>query len=239
VATSPTEPVSIHDAPERVLAHRFGVLGFRPARLTVHCNRTVLFSHSPNKGLRIHAGFAQAPDRVLLAVVHYLRPRASRDERAAARRIFLGFPVHEHAPSSAPAAQPRRPERMRRGDAELIERLEALHVELNHQHFEGRLARLPIRLSGRMRSRLGEIALAREGGRPYVITLSRRHLARDGWEEVAHTLLHEMVHQWQAETGHPVDHGTEFRRKARGVGITPSAVRAIVRGGEVEGIAAG
>jgi hypothetical protein len=41
---------------------------------------------------------------------------------------------------------------------------------------------------------------------------------------VEETLLHEMVHQWQAETGQPVDHGRAFRRKAREVGITPRAV---------------
>jgi hypothetical protein len=237
VASSPVEPVSIHDAPERVLAHRFGALGFRPPALSVHRNRTVLFTWSPGKGLRIHAGFAHAPDRVLLAIIRYLRPRASRDERALARRIFAAFPVHEHAPPAP--RRPRRPERMRRGDAQVIERLEALHVELNHRHFEGRLARLPIRLSGRMRSRLGEIALERHGGRPYVITISRRHLARDGWDEVTHTLLHEMVHQWQAESGLPVDHGRAFRRKAIEVGIAPSAVRAIVRGSAAEGVAAG
>ena len=40
-----------------------------------------------------------------------------------------------------------------------------------------------------------------------------------------HTLLHEMVHQWQHETGRPVDHGTEFRAKCREVGITPAARR--------------
>ena len=39
------------------------------------------------------------------------------------------------------------------------------------------------------------------------------------------TLLHEMVHQWQHETGRVVDHGAEFRRKAREVGITPAARR--------------
>ena len=27
-------------------------------------------------------------------------------------------------------------------------------------------------------------------------------------------MLHEMVHQWQAETGLPVDHGPLFREKA-------------------------
>jgi len=41
---------------------------------------------------------------------------------------------------------------------------------------------------------------------------------------VEETLLHEMVHQWQAETGAKVDHGAGFRRKARDVGIVPRAV---------------
>ncbi len=40
-----------------------------------------------------------------------------------------------------------------------------------------------------------------------------------------HTLLHEMVHQWQAESGVPVDHGPAFRRKARQVGVLPGAKR--------------
>jgi hypothetical protein len=39
--------------------------------------------------------------------------------------------------------------------------------------------------------------------------------------------LHEMVHQWQAETGLPVDHGASFRRKAREVGVLPGAKRAL------------
>jgi hypothetical protein len=38
-------------------------------------------------------------------------------------------------------------------------------------------------------------------------------------------MLHEMVHQWQAETGLPVDHGPGFRRKAREVGVLPTARR--------------
>jgi hypothetical protein len=55
--------------------------------------------------------------------------------------------------------------------------------------------------------------------------LSRGHVTRHGWRETMHTLLHEMVHQWQHETGRPVDHGPEFRAKAREVGITPAARR--------------
>jgi hypothetical protein len=50
---------------------------------------------------------------------------------------------------------------------------------------------------------------------------------------VEHTLLHEMVHQWQAETGVPVDHGPTFRRKARQVGVLPGAKRSL-RGSPVQ-----
>jgi hypothetical protein len=39
-----------------------------------------------------------------------------------------------------------------------------------------------------------------------------------------------MVHQWQAETGRPVDHGREFRRKARELGIEPLARRRLAPG---------
>jgi hypothetical protein len=36
-----------------------------------------------------------------------------------------------------------------------------------------------------------------------------------------------MVHQWQDLNGMPVDHGAGFRTKARAVGITPLACRAV------------
>jgi predicted SprT family Zn-dependent metalloprotease len=58
------------------------------------------------------------------------------------------------------------------------------------------------------------------------IAVKRRHVQRDGWTEVRDTLLHEMVHQWQAERGHPADHGRSFREKAREVGIVPAARKA-------------
>jgi hypothetical protein len=50
---------------------------------------------------------------------------------------------------------------------------------------------------------------------------------RHRWEEVVHTLVHEMVHQWQDETGLPIDHGPRFRAKARDVGIDAAAKRAV------------
>jgi hypothetical protein len=59
---------------------------------------------------------------------------------------------------------------------------------------------------------------------------------RHGWPEALHTLLHEMVHQWQDETSHTIDHGATFRAKARAVGIAPYARRVLAtRPGRGEG----
>jgi hypothetical protein len=80
-----------------------------------------------------------------------------------------------------------------------------------------------------MRTRLGEVSVDLRTGRPIEIALSRRHLAEHPWSEVEHTMLHEMVHQWQAETGRSIDHGHTFRQKAREVGVLPAARRAVAR----------
>ena len=93
----------------------------------------------------------------------------------------------------------------------------------NRDSFRGRLQSIEIRISARMRRKLGHYEPSSQGLPS--ITISRRHLKRDRWNEVLETLLHEMVHQWQDETGRPVDHGAEFRRKAIAVGIEPRAVR--------------
>ncbi len=76
-----------------------------------------------------------------------------------------------------------------------------------------------------MKRRLGEITLSDVGTRPLEIAISSLHLQRDGWKEVEQTLLHEMIHQWQAETGKVVDHGSTFRAQAREIGIPACASR--------------
>jgi len=104
----------------------------------------------------------------------------------------------------------------------MVNRLLRLHEILNARHFSGLLATLPISISDRMRSRLGEFR-ADHDGLAAEITLSGRHVRRDGWPAASETLLHEMVHQWQCESGLPLDHGASFRAKSREVGISPSA----------------
>ncbi len=207
-------------APEASLPDRLFALGLAPGTaVELTRNRTVLVSWHTRTGLRLHAGYAWAPDAVLHAIVTFLKPRGvPRAERLAARRRFLAFPVDRHAPSRrrrTPAAPPRE-------HAAEIAELTRLHQILNQRHFGGTLATLPIRLSERMRSRLGEFRADHDGG-PVEISVSRRHLRRDGWAAATETLLHEMVHQWQAETGRPLDHGRAFRAKAREVGIRPNA----------------
>ncbi|HEY8197038.1 MAG TPA: SprT-like domain-containing protein [Gemmatimonadales bacterium] len=209
---------------EDSLPSRLEALGLRDIeQVQTHTNNTVMLSLN-RRVLRVHRGYAFAPDRVLQAIVRFLNPRVPRALRRLAEREFLGFPVEAHAPSTQRAE---RRERARPGDVALLHRLESLHRQLNAQHFGGALAEIPIRLSGRMRTRLGELAVEIRSGQPINITISRRHIARHGWSEVEHTLLHEMVHQWQAETGLGIDHGRTFRRKAREVGVLPAAKRTV------------
>ncbi len=181
-----------------------------------------MLSWIPGRQLRLHEGYRFAPDDVLAAIVRFVTPGTRRATRLGARRVFLGFPAEAHAPGTGPAA---RAPRIGSKEAELEVRLQSLHRDLNALHFEGALATIPIRLSGRMRSRLGELRMDRATGTKLSIGISYRHLRRDGWTAVRETLLHEMVHQWQAEAGRPVDHGAEFRQKAVELGIEPRAVR--------------
>lgn len=213
--------------PEEVLlARRLEALGVRDLRaLRVTDNRSVMVSLTPGRVLSIHRGYAQAPDRVLKAVVRFLKPGTRRATRRAAEHEILSFKAEEHV-----AGPPRRRwsvDRARPGDLEKLVRLRHLFADCNARHFGGTLPELPIRISGRMSIRLGQLSLRHGTGRPYELTISRRHIDRHGWEEAAHTLLHEMVHLWQHENGHQVDHGPLFRRKAEELGVVASALRRV------------
>ena len=100
------------------------------------------------------------------------------------------------------------------------------HGRLNAERFGGALKTIAVRVSRRMRSRLGHYAPAQRGG-PAEIAISARHVKRHGFEQALETLLHEMVHQWQDESKLPLGHGPEFRAKAREVGIVARAARAV------------
>ncbi len=177
-----------------------------------------MVSFDQHGGLRVHQGYAQAPDHIVAAIAIWARPWVRRRDRKAAAQVFLEFSVH----GDAPPPLKRRRDATEPGDEERLERLRALHLILNQRWFGAQLSSVEIVLSSRMRRKLGHYEPASSGAR--AIAISRRHIRRDGWEEVADTLLHEMVHQWQDESGLAVDHGPTFRKKAVEVGIEPRAI---------------
>lgn len=171
--------------------------------------------------LRLHEGFASAPPHVHDAIAVFATAR-NRVKRNAARDVIVAYPVPIRPATRRPAAQ--HPE-----DAPMAARLTLLHAQLNLEHFGGALDHLEIQVSRRLARRLGHYTPRSHTGSVGEIVLSRRHVRRDGWPEAIHTLLHEMVHQWQDETGRPVDHGSGFRAKCRAVGIEPAATRMLSR----------
>jgi SprT-like family protein len=183
-------------------------------------NRHVMVSFSGG-ALRVHEGYLAAPGDVLRAIVVFVEGR-TRAERRAAQRLIITHPVVTTSPAT------RRP-RTRPEDRTLVAELTRWHDRYNRDHFHGRLKTVSLRVSRRMKSRLGHYTCAAHG-EPAEIAISWRHIRRDGWEEAKHTLLHEMVHQWQDETGHTIDHGPKFRSKAREVGVAPCARRTLSHG---------
>jgi hypothetical protein len=182
-------------------------------------NRNVMVSFRGPE-LRVHRGFLDAPQEIHLAIVAFVEGRTKAERRIAQKRIVT-YRIEDPEPARAPRREKTRPE-----DEPLAEKLTEWHARYNAELFGGSLKSVPVRVSRRMKSRLGHYAAATKecGGE---IAISYRHLRRHGWSEALHTLIHEMVHQWQDETGHPLDHGPGFRAKAREVGIAPRAKRGV------------
>jgi hypothetical protein len=204
------------------LLARLRALGLkRIARCRLTRNRNVMVSFRGPE-LRIHQGFLAAPHEVHAAIVAFVEARTKAERRVAQRRIVTFGLETPRGPS--------RRERTRPDDEPLAATFTEWHRRFNSEHFDGGLKPVPVRVSRRMKSRLGHYAAASAdaGGE---IAISWRHLRRHGWEEALQTLLHEMVHQWQDESGKPLDHGPGFRAKARAVGIEAAARRAVTRAG--------
>jgi len=194
----------------------YGLKGITKLRLT--SNRAVMVSFSGTE-LRVNKGYLEAPEDVQRAIVRFVQGR-TRADRHEAQKTILAHPV-----AATHRAPVRRPGRAQPQDQAMLRELAHWHQEYNIRHFGGSLSEIPIKLSGRMRSRLGQYTSSNGYGEPAEITISRGHIRKHGWAEALHTLLHEMVHQWQAESGLPIDHGPNFRSKAAAVGIEPQARR--------------
>lgn len=214
------------DTAPRSPAELLRILESQGLRGVSHClvtnNRAVMVSYG-NAVLRIHRAYLSAPPEVLRSIVRFVCAR-SRAEGREARRILLAFslPVVDRTPR-------RRPAYPRSGDSDLVSQLGDWHREYNARFFNHILRDIEIRISHRMRRRLGQYTASSPAGEPAELSISRSHINRHDWTDVLHTLLHEMVHQWQAESGHGLGHGRTFREKAREVGIAACACREVKR----------
>jgi hypothetical protein len=224
VRTSAVDQLELPFAPrsaEELLARlrSYGLTGITALRLTR--NRAVMVSYR-GATLRMHRAFLDAPPVILRAIATFVSGR-TRVERANARTVLLAYPISRDEQRPRRRREPRHAE-----DAPAEERLSAAHGTLNAERFGGVLRPISIRVSRRLKSRLGYYRVATRE-EPAEIVISRRHMRRHGWDEALATLVHEMVHQWQDERGGPVDHGRAFRAKAREVGVPAAARRPVTQ----------
>jgi hypothetical protein len=188
-------------------------------RITITDNRQTMVSFR-DSAVRVHRVYLDAPDHVIEAIARFVLTRR-RDVRRAASRIIVAYGPAQEGSSVLPI---RRVEQTHPRDEPWAKRLTALHRQLNFDVFDNELREIPIRVSRRMRRKLGHYSVAGEADPPE-IAISRWHIRHHLWPEVVHTLLHEMVHQWQDEQGLPIAHDRAFRSKARAVGADPRATR--------------
>ena len=186
--------------------------------LTLTKNARVMVSFRGSE-MRVHRGYLDATPDVLDAIVRIVEGRTKAIRREAGRFVVANAPARL-------TEEPTRRERTHPDDEAWSARLVEEHRRLNTERFGGSLQPIVVRVSRRMKSRLGHYSPA-VGEMPAEIAISRRHIRRHGWDDAIETLVHEMVHQWQAETGAPLDHGPGFRKKAVEVGIRPRARREV------------
>jgi hypothetical protein len=205
----------------------------RLKRVTFRRNRTTIWSLSGGGTvLNLHEGYRDAPASILDAFAVIVRD-AERDTtayREAARRV-------REWPGLGPALRRAREAHrlLRRGRRrrppsypgpccatdEQKRYLRRLYLYLNLSRFDGRLPRsLPLRLSNRFRSRLGQMVPGTWGGRRIVleIALNVDLMLRGNGRERLDTLVHEMAHaaDWLFSGGE--GHGPTWRRWARRAG---------------------
>jgi len=228
----PAKPVSSEDRFLELLrrhgARRVRAVAFRP-------NRSTIWSLT-RRGtvLNLHEGYRDAPARIVhaFAVIAKEPGRRSRAYREATREV-REWPGIEAAlrrvaarRSSARGVRGRPATAPCSGTGAEREALRRLYDHLNDARFDGLLpADLTLRLSARMRSRLGHMMPGRDAGRRRVveIALNRDLMARENRAERVDTLLHEMAHAAAYLYDGDAGHGPAWRRWARRVGCDARA----------------
>jgi hypothetical protein len=141
--------------------------------VTITDNRATMVSFR-GQSVRVHRSYTDAPDEVVLAIARFVTAPRRSDRREASRVIL------RHAPqeSSADAVPIRSRDRTHPADEPFVQRLKAAHVTYNRELFDGALKPISIRVSRRMRRKLGHYSPA-VNGLPAEIAIGRRHIRGD------------------------------------------------------------
>jgi hypothetical protein len=222
----------------------------RLQRVRFRRNRTVLWSLTDRgRTLNLHAAYAGSPPILLDAFA--LLAGSSRDaegRRRAARRVREWTPVVEAigrlrevevlaamavaqgrpgkegggAPPATPGGLPSCV-----GGVEERTRILSLYRRFNEERFDGCLpVEVPIRLSSRMRRRLGHMRPGTSpGGERVVVEIALNHhlLRAANHHLLLDTLLHEMAHAADWLVDGRAGHGPSWRGWARRAGCQPRA----------------
>jgi predicted SprT family Zn-dependent metalloprotease len=206
-------------AAKRILA-LMGESAAQFQRVVFTRNRRVIASVGDRgKTLRVHISFGEAPEDVLIALGRLFGAR-SRAVRARARAVLRRY--FDSVPTAPAQSRPPPRHRIPASDLPHLARLRAEFAEVNAAFFAGSLPRIPMRLSGRMKSRHGHFT-----SDPLEIVLNRALCERGAEGEAENTLRHEMIHLWQHMAGRKPGHGPDFRRWADRLGIHPRATREV------------
>lgn len=227
------------DEPNRTAPELLKELRDRGARslksVSLRANRRRIWSLTA-RGARfnLHRAFARSPEEILddLALIAREAGGNSRRYRAASHRVATWPVVVEAMRELAMEAASRRGLRSPGPCCATPEQrayLQAVYRKANLGRFHGRLPDLvPLRLSSRMRTRLGQMMPGRdpEGGFRVVEIALNADLMLAGNDGIrTETLVHEMAHAADLLEHGNVGHGPTWRRIALRAGCDPRATR--------------
>lgn len=224
------------------LLHRRGARRLR--RIRFRSNRSTIWSLTQSGTvLNLHVAYRTAPLEIIdhfAVIAREARQDTTAYRRAAAEvRSWDGLELElrrvrrEHRQRKSPFGN-RRVRRRRRldqtgpccGTPEQRVYLRRLYRYLNRTRFDGRLPDdVPLRLSNRMTTRVGQLVPGERNGSRYIVELALNvdlMLEGNGRERID-TLVHEMAHGAEWLFDGVIGHGPGWRRWARYAGCNEKA----------------
>jgi hypothetical protein len=225
------EPRFTADSLLRMLARR-GCRRLDDVRFKKNRGRIISLSKD-GRTLHVHACFQDAPDEIVNAVVTFLKAgRRSYAYRESIRVMRDYFDAH--APKYAPITAEEEDHRVKRdierlpcvGNSDQRAFLREAYARYNSGLFGSKLPSVKLRLSDRMRSRLGHIRYhTTSTDERIVLELALNiHLLLPGNEAILlDTLLHEMTHMEAWLVHGERAHGADWKTIANRVGCEATA----------------